>query len=157
MRVKHLNEIPLTIAKSQRRTRNPLADIPIPPPERRRPAIERIRHRRALHNREAAQDGEPGAEGPSVVELAVGQHLAGEAAEGLVVGLDEELLEADDVRRGLLGGEDVGDLEDALGAEGGDVEEAPAVEGEDGEVVWEVVVVVVLFGRGHGDVVGDRR
>jgi hypothetical protein len=129
--VEYFNNILPASAKSHLRTSNALPNIPIPPPKRRRVPIQGILEHGALFNRPAGQDGEPAAKRAAVIELAVGQDLAGAPADGAVVVLDPAFLEADDVRDGDLEGDLAADLVEARGAEGGDVEEAPAVEGEE--------------------------
>lgn len=123
--VKNLKNIIIILSVFYGGTSNTFPNIPIPPPKRRRSAIQRIRHGGALDDGPATQDGEAGPEGAGVVVFSIGEDLAEEVAEGGVVFLDEEFLEAEDVR-GVVG-EGLGYGGDAGVSEGRDVEEAPDV------------------------------
>ena len=119
---------------------NALADVPIAPPEGGRPAVQRIGEHGRLLDGPAREYGEASAKRAGVVELAIGEDVARDAAELAEVGGAEELLEGDDVRLGARGGDAAGNLGDALGTELGDLLQAPDVEGYDVYLAGEGVV-----------------
>jgi hypothetical protein len=102
MRVKDLEDVASGGPEPDASAGDALADVPVAAPKGRGPAVERIGDHGALLDGPAAEDGEPGAEAAAVVKLAIGQDEARLAAHGRVVGLREELLQADDVGRLLL-------------------------------------------------------
>lgn len=146
MGVEDFNDILLASAEPHFRTRNALADIPIPSPKRRRPSIQGILEHGALLDGPATQDGQATTKGGTMIELAIRENLSRAPADGAVVVLDPAFLQAHNVRHGDLEGDLATDLVEARGAEGGDVEEAPAVEGEEVDRGWGFVGVAGVIG-----------
>lgn len=144
MRVEYLNHILLPSAKSNLRTCNALADVPIAPPKRCWSAIERVLEHGALLNGPPTQDGQTASEGTTVVELRIRQHMSRPPPNRQIIIMDPAFLQTDDIRRGNEEGDLAANFVEARGPEFRDMEEAPAVEGEEVErchsglrVVWD--------------------
>lgn len=144
MSVQDANDVVRIGPDAEGGTGNALANIPVTPPKGRGPPVERVLNHGALLYGPAAEDCEAGAPGPGVVELGMGQAVTELAADGAEVVLDPALLQADNVRRRVEGGEATAYLGEAGGAQGRDVEEAPAVEGDEVEVLGGAVAVIIL-------------
>lgn len=135
MCVEYFDNITLAGTILDGRRSNALTGVPVAAEKRRGAAVERVAPHVAVDNGPSGEDGEAGADDAAKVKLGVGEEVAGGIADGLVVGLDPALLEADDGRGRVGGGDLAANLGEAGLSLGGEGEEAPAVEGEEVDFV----------------------
>jgi hypothetical protein len=99
MSIKYLNQ--LSRLMSNQRACNPLPNIPISPPKRNRPPIQRVtEHGRAL-NRPFTQDGQSAPQDPREVEFGVRKDVRCFGREVVEVRVHPDFLEGDDGVGGL--------------------------------------------------------
>ena len=141
MSIENLDNVVFILSISDGRAGNPLAYIPIAPPECRRSAVERVTKHGALLDGPLAQDGQAATEGAGKVKLCIGEYVGGLAADGIEVILCPALLQTDDVGGGRAEGELATNLDQAWGTKVRDVQKPPAVESEEvdfrRDTVWD--------------------